>query len=171
MDCKVDRRFRGTTLFVLLCSINPLTPSTHLYTIFYRSSNCPCCTGWPVKHGRVFLVPGEKWHMYSSVHWTSYFLQFTSKTRPCLTGHPVGEDLDYLDGDHCVFGEVVEGLDVLDKINLTICDKDNRPYQVMTFFKKLFFSDKVIKNFVQNFLPYFLILSESRDWYWFFFPF
>ena len=103
--------------------------------------------------------------MYSSVHWTSHFLQFTGKILPCLTGHLVGEDLDYLDGDHCVFGEVVEGLDVLDKINLTICDKDNRPYQVMTFFKKLFFSDKVIKNIVQSFLPYFFILSESRDWY------
>jgi len=41
----------------------------------------------------------------------------------------LGDDLDYLDGEHCVFGEVVEGLDIVDKINLTICDKDNRPYQ------------------------------------------
>ena len=27
--------------------------------------------------------------VYSGVHWTSYFLQGTRKTRPCLTGHPV----------------------------------------------------------------------------------
>ena len=45
-----------------------------------------------------------------------------------------GDDLDYLDGEHCVFGEVVEGLDIVDKINLTICDKDNRPYQVINTF-------------------------------------
>ena len=42
----------------------------------------------------------------------------------------LGEDLDYLDGEHCVFGEIVEGWDTLDKINSTICDGSNRPYQV-----------------------------------------
>ncbi|XP_071498323.1 peptidyl-prolyl cis-trans isomerase-like 4 [Diadema antillarum] len=39
------------------------------------------------------------------------------------------EDLDYLDGQHTVFGELTEGFDVLDKINETFCDKQNRPYQ------------------------------------------
>jgi len=39
------------------------------------------------------------------------------------------DDLDYLDGEHCVFGELVEGWEILDKINQTICDADNRPYQ------------------------------------------
>lgn len=38
-------------------------------------------------------------------------------------------DLTYLDGKHCVFGEVVEGLDVLELLNEAICDSDNRPYQ------------------------------------------
>lgn len=41
----------------------------------------------------------------------------------------LGEDLDYLDGEHCVFGEIVEGWDTLDKMNSTICDGSNRPYQ------------------------------------------
>ena len=41
-----------------------------------------------------------------------------------------GEDLDYLDGEHCVFGELVEGWDILDKVNETICDGEDRPYQV-----------------------------------------
>ncbi|CAH1972101.1 unnamed protein product [Acanthoscelides obtectus] len=41
----------------------------------------------------------------------------------------LGEDLTYLDAKHCVFGEVVEGLDVLDIINEVICDTDDRPYQ------------------------------------------
>jgi len=41
----------------------------------------------------------------------------------------LGEDLDYLDGEHCVFGEVVEGWDTIDKLNNTICDGANKPYQ------------------------------------------
>ena len=28
--------------------------------------------------------------MYSGVLWTSHFIQGTRKTRPCLTGHPLG---------------------------------------------------------------------------------
>lgn len=41
----------------------------------------------------------------------------------------LGENLDYLDGVHSVFGEVVEGIDVLTKINETFCDKENRPFR------------------------------------------
>lgn len=40
-----------------------------------------------------------------------------------------GEDLAYLDGKHTIFGEVAEGMDVLDKINELYVDKDNRPFQ------------------------------------------
>lgn len=38
-------------------------------------------------------------------------------------------DLLSLDGKHCVFGEVVEGLDVLRQLNETICDEKFRPYK------------------------------------------
>jgi len=41
----------------------------------------------------------------------------------------LSEDLDYLDGEHCVFGEVVEGFDIVEVLNETICDSDHRPYQ------------------------------------------
>ncbi|KAJ3014531.1 Peptidyl-prolyl cis-trans isomerase cyp6 [Thoreauomyces humboldtii] len=37
--------------------------------------------------------------------------------------------LDYLDGKHAVFGRVVEGLDVLDKINAALADDEGRPYR------------------------------------------
>nr|XP_061806850.1 peptidyl-prolyl cis-trans isomerase-like 4 [Nerophis lumbriciformis] len=40
-----------------------------------------------------------------------------------------GENLDYLDGMHTVFGEVSEGLDVLSKINETFVDTDFVPFQ------------------------------------------
>lgn len=41
----------------------------------------------------------------------------------------LGEDLTYLDEKHCVFGEVVEGFDILEIVNEVICDNDDRPYQ------------------------------------------
>lgn len=42
----------------------------------------------------------------------------------------LGSELYYLDESHCVFGEVVEGQDVLDIFNSdVICDSDHRPYK------------------------------------------
>ena len=41
----------------------------------------------------------------------------------------LGSNLDSLDGEHCVFGEVVEGEDVIGKLNSTIVDTEGRPYQ------------------------------------------
>lgn len=40
-----------------------------------------------------------------------------------------GENLDYLDGVHTVFGEVTEGMDIMAKINETFVDKDFIPLQ------------------------------------------
>lgn len=40
-----------------------------------------------------------------------------------------GENLDYLNEVHTVFGEVTEGMEVLDKINETFVDKDFVPFQ------------------------------------------
>ncbi|KAJ1935962.1 Peptidyl-prolyl cis-trans isomerase-like 4, partial [Linderina pennispora] len=39
----------------------------------------------------------------------------------------LADGLDYLDGKYAVFGEVAEGLDVLDKLNSAICGDDYRP--------------------------------------------
>jgi len=40
-----------------------------------------------------------------------------------------GEDLDHLEGKHTIFGEIAEGLNILQKINELYCDDDGRPYQ------------------------------------------
>ncbi|OCH94554.1 cyclophilin-like protein [Obba rivulosa] len=39
----------------------------------------------------------------------------------------LGDNIDYLDGKHAVFGRVVEGLDALDKINEVFVDQEGRP--------------------------------------------
>ncbi|KIJ57175.1 hypothetical protein M422DRAFT_198586 [Sphaerobolus stellatus SS14] len=39
----------------------------------------------------------------------------------------LGENIEYLDGKHAVFGHVVEGLDTLDKLNEVYTDDDGRP--------------------------------------------
>uniref|UniRef100_A0A1A9UQW0 Peptidyl-prolyl cis-trans isomerase n=1 Tax=Glossina austeni TaxID=7395 RepID=A0A1A9UQW0_GLOAU len=41
----------------------------------------------------------------------------------------LGEDLESLDGQHCVIGEVVEGSEILRKLNEAIVDEKFRPYQ------------------------------------------
>ncbi|KAG4107674.1 cyclophilin-like protein [Neocallimastix lanati (nom. inval.)] len=40
-----------------------------------------------------------------------------------------GENLDYLNNKHAVFGMVAEGLDVVEKINNAMCDDTGRPYR------------------------------------------
>lgn len=41
----------------------------------------------------------------------------------------LASDLQSLDGEHCVIGEIAEGLDIILKFNEAICDGDQRPYQ------------------------------------------
>eukprot|EP01041_Mallomonas_annulata_P005688 gene5688-11475_t len=40
-----------------------------------------------------------------------------------------GEDLSHLDDKHTIFGEIAEGMEVLEKLNNLYCDEDGRPYQ------------------------------------------
>lgn len=42
----------------------------------------------------------------------------------------LADNISYLDKKNTVFGEVVEGFDVLDKLNNAYCDQHGRPYQV-----------------------------------------
>ncbi|EGO02287.1 hypothetical protein SERLA73DRAFT_104684 [Serpula lacrymans var. lacrymans S7.3] len=41
----------------------------------------------------------------------------------------LGDNIDYLDGKHAVFGHVVEGLETLDKLNDIFTDQDGRPFK------------------------------------------
>lgn len=41
----------------------------------------------------------------------------------------LGDDLDSLDGEHLIIGQVSEGMDVVAKLNEVLTDEKNRPYQ------------------------------------------
>jgi len=41
----------------------------------------------------------------------------------------LGDNIDYLDGKHAVFGHVVEGLETLEKLNEVFVDQDSRPFK------------------------------------------
>lgn len=41
----------------------------------------------------------------------------------------LGDNIDYLDGKHAVFGHVVEGLDTLEKLNDVFVDQEGRPFK------------------------------------------
>lgn len=53
----------------------------------------------------------------------------------------LGENLDYLDGKHTVFGEVSEGIDVLMKINEAYCDEEHRPYKDIRIYHTIILDD------------------------------
>ncbi|XP_060573670.1 peptidyl-prolyl cis-trans isomerase-like 4 isoform X2 [Ruditapes philippinarum] len=53
----------------------------------------------------------------------------------------LGENLDYLDNTHTVFGEVAEGFDVLKKLNEAFCDKEHRPYKDIRIYHTIILDD------------------------------
>jgi peptidyl-prolyl cis-trans isomerase-like 4 len=47
----------------------------------------------------------------------------------------LGSELQSLDKEHCVFGTVAEGSEVLLRLNEVICDSEHRPYQDIRYSK------------------------------------
>ncbi|CAJ0928920.1 unnamed protein product, partial [Mesorhabditis belari] len=41
----------------------------------------------------------------------------------------LGDDLDYLDDQHTIFGQVTEGLETLEKLNEQLCNEEHRPFR------------------------------------------
>ena len=61
--------------------------------------------------------------------------------------------MDFLDKEHCVFGEVVEGHDALLNINEAICDENHVPYQDIRYiFSCLLHAIKVFMKIIPK--PY-----------------
>ena len=63
---------------------------------FHFYNNAIFLRAWPVKHGRVFMVPLKKCPVYATVHvYTGQvaFSQGTRKTLSCFTGHPADKNI------------------------------------------------------------------------------
>ena len=54
--------------------------------------------------------------------------------------------MNFLDGKHTVFGRLTEGFDILEKLNLTICDDAHKPYQDVRYvstLRKIFLREEI----------------------------
>lgn len=119
------------------CKLKKKTKQHNYYVVFYEETmafvftvkNAVC--QHVCRHVAINAVPtgitiaalwGKKQSRKKKLLWMILYLllQFLITT---------GENLDYLDGVHTVFGEVTEGMDVLKTINETFVDKDFIPYQ------------------------------------------
>ena len=51
----------------------------------------------------------------------------------------LADELDFLDGKHCIFGQVAEGLETLSKLNEELVNETNRPYRdIRLIFYKIY---------------------------------
>ncbi len=72
-----------------------------------------------------YIVQGEVWDNAALDKMEARFgKKFTEEQRKVYTS--VG-GTPFLDGEYTVFGEVLEGMEVVDKISMSDCDKNDRP--------------------------------------------
>ena len=53
----------------------------------------------------------------------------------------LADDLDYLNGIHTVFGEISEGIEIVDKLNRVFIDKSNRPLRDVRIYHTIILDD------------------------------
>ncbi|TPX63681.1 hypothetical protein SpCBS45565_g06453 [Spizellomyces sp. 'palustris'] len=145
IDLEVTKAPKACTNFLKLCKIKyyNFVLFHNVQKNFMAQTGDPLGTGqggesvWGVIHGPARRYFAPEIHPKLK-HRTKGTVSFAT-TAADEAGIPVAgsqlfitlseNHLDYLDGKHAVFGKVVEGLDVLDKINQALCDEDGRPYR------------------------------------------
>ncbi|TPX60297.1 hypothetical protein PhCBS80983_g01868 [Powellomyces hirtus] len=145
IDLEVDKAPKAATNFLKLCKIK-----YYNFVLFHNlQKNFMAQTGDPLGTGQggesvwgVISGPGRR-YFNPEIHpklkhrrkgTVSFATTASDDTGSAVAGSQffitLSENhLDYLDGKHAVFGKVVEGLDVLDKINVALADEDGRPYR------------------------------------------
>ncbi|EFN52100.1 hypothetical protein CHLNCDRAFT_56335 [Chlorella variabilis] len=139
LDLYVDECPRAATNFLKLCKIKYYN-NCLFYNVqrnFIAQSGDPTNTGkggesvWGVLYGeqaRFFedeIHPNLK-HMKRGLLGMAGAGKDMNGSQFYIT---TGEDLHSLDGKHTIFGEVAEGLDVLEAVDTAPCDDDGRPLQ------------------------------------------
>lgn len=139
VDLYTDERPQTTRNFLKLCKLK-----YYNWNLFHSvQSNFIAQTGDPTGTGKggesVYgTVLGEKARYYEAEqmpkikHSRIGLLSMVNCGNNMLGSQffiTLGSELQSLDSEHCVFGEIAEGLEVILKFNETICDGDHRPYQ------------------------------------------
>ncbi|XP_076290394.1 peptidyl-prolyl cis-trans isomerase sig-7 isoform X1 [Lasioglossum baleicum] len=139
VDLYTDERPQTCRNFLKLCKLK-----YYNWNLFHSvQSNFIAQTGDPTGTGKggesVYgVVLGEKARYYEAEqmpkikHDRSGLLSMVNCGSNMLGSQffvTLAPELQSLDGEHCVFGEITEGLEIIFKLNETICDGDHRPYQ------------------------------------------
>lgn len=139
VDLYTKERPKTCLNFLKLCKLK-----YYNYCLFYNvQSNFIAQTGDPTATGEggtslLGALKGEGFKYVESEavprlkHAKLGTISMVTNENNCYTSQfffTLRENLDYLDGKHCVFGEVAEGNDVLEKLSQSPVDKDGRPLQ------------------------------------------
>lgn len=139
VDLYIDERPQTTRNFLKLCKIK-----YYNWNLFHSvQTNFIAQTGDPTGTGKggesVYgIVLGEKARYYEAEHMPKIkhnrigLLSMVNCGNNMLGSQffiTLGPELQSLDNEHCVFGEITEGLEIILKFNEAICDGDQRPYQ------------------------------------------
>ncbi|EZA51462.1 hypothetical protein DMN91_007521 [Ooceraea biroi] len=139
VDLYIDERPQTTRNFLKLCKLK-----YYNWNLFHSvQSNFIAQTGDPTGTGKsgesVYgIVLGEKARYYEAEqipkikHSRIGLLSMVNCGNDMLGSQffiTLGSELQSLDTEHCVFGEITEGLEIILKFNETLCDGDHRPYQ------------------------------------------
>uniref|UniRef100_A0A348G6B7 Peptidyl-prolyl cis-trans isomerase n=1 Tax=Odontomachus monticola TaxID=613454 RepID=A0A348G6B7_ODOMO len=139
VDLYTEQRPQTTRNFLKLCKLK-----YYNWNLFHSvQSNFIAQTGDPTGTGKggesmYGIVLGEKARYYEAEqmpkikHSRIGLLSMVNCGNNMLGSQffiTLGSELQSLDNEHCVFGEIAEGLEVILKFNETICDGDHRPYQ------------------------------------------
>lgn len=109
--------------------IHPNKPATSLYEILYGEQEKYFVDEvFPdLKHNKIGLVSTS--NKAPNMNNSEFFITLSN------------ENLEFLNGKHSIFGVVAEGFDVLEKINQTYIDENNRPYKNIRILHTLILDD------------------------------
>lgn len=142
VDLDIARAPKACLNFIKLCKIK-----YYNYSLVHSvRQNFICQMGDPTETGfggeSVFVCNGQHLRYFAPeiTETMNHRIRGTVSmaTKKSSTGMPLAasgffitlaDDLTSLDGEHGVIGRVVEGLEVLDSINKTLCDSSHRPFR------------------------------------------
>lgn len=139
VDLYIEERPQTTRNFLKLCKLK-----YYNWNLFHSvQTNFIAQTGDPTGTGKggesVYgIVLGEKARYYEAEHMPKIkhnrigLLSMVNCGNNMLGSQffiTLGSELQSLDNEHCVFGEITEGLEIILEFNEAICDGDQRPYQ------------------------------------------